>query len=56
VISVSETTFTDVASVPIVTVAPAKKPLPWIVTTVPPELGPEAGVIDATVGAGLTYV
>jgi len=50
-ISVSETTLTDVAALPIVTVAPAKKPLPLIVTAVPPAAGPEVGLMDVTFGA-----
>jgi len=54
VIDVLPTTFTLVAAVPPkVTVAPARKPLPVMVTEVPPTIGPAFGVIEPTVGAGL---
>ena len=45
VISVADTTFTAVAAVPIVTVAPETKPLPVIVTAVPPAVVPEVGLM-----------
>ncbi len=50
-IDVDETTVTLVAAVPpIVTpVAPAK-PVPVIVTDVPPVVGPDDGVIELTAG------
>ena len=48
------TTVTPVAAVPPrLTVAPDKKPVPVIVTAVPPLTEPEAGEIELTVGAGL---
>jgi hypothetical protein len=48
------TTFTPVAAVPPrLTVAPATNPEPVMVTAVPPATGPEFGVIELTVGAGL---
>ena len=50
VISVSETTVTAVAAAPIVTVDPVRKPLPLIVTEVPPAVGPWVGSIEVTVG------
>ena len=50
VISVSETTATAVAAAPIVTVEPARKPLPLIVTAVPPAVGPWVGVMLSTLG------
>ena len=50
VISVSETTVTEVAELPIVTVEPARKPLPLIVTVVPPVVGPWVGVMLSTLG------
>jgi len=54
VIDVLPTTFTDVAAVPPrLTVAPARKPVPAMVTEVPPDTVPVVGVIDATVGGGL---
>lgn len=59
VIDVLLTTVTPVAAVPpSVTVAPAKNPVPVIVTEVPPPLGPDTGEIAVIVGAGLgdTYV
>ena len=47
------TTARTVADVPpIFTEAPARKPVPVIVTAVPPLVVPELGVIVATVGAG----
>jgi hypothetical protein len=50
---VAPTTFTFVAAVPpMVTVAPDKKPVPVIVTAVPPAVVPDAGEIPLTVGAG----
>jgi hypothetical protein len=59
VIVVAFTTVTPVALVPPrVTVAPLTKPVPLIVTLVPPAVGPEVGLIPVTVGAGggATYV
>ena len=57
VIEVLFTTVTPVAAVPpSFTVAPARKPVPVIVTAVPPLLFPKLGVIDVTVGAGLLVV
>ena len=57
VIEVLLTTFTAVAAVPPrLTVAPARKPVPVIVTAVPPATGPAFGVIELTVGAGLLDV
>ena len=47
------TTRQSVADVPpILTVAPARKPVPAMVTAVPPLVVPELGVIELTVGAG----
>jgi hypothetical protein len=47
-------TLTPVAAVPPrLTVAPVWNPVPVIVTAVPPLAGPELGVIEITVGAGL---
>ena len=57
VIDVLPTTFTLVAAVPPrLTVAPARKPVPVMVTAVPPATGPAFGLIEATVGAGLLVV
>ena len=54
VIDVALTTTTPVAGVPPrLTVAPATKPVPVIVTGVPPAVGPLVGAIVLTVGAGL---
>jgi len=54
VIEVLLTTVTPVAAVPPrLTVAPAKKPVPVMLTVVPPAVVPEAGEIELTVGAGL---
>ena len=54
VIDVKLTTTTDVhATPPIVTVAPAKKPEPMIVTLTPPVVAPLAGLIEDTVGAAM---
>ena len=50
VISVAETTTTSLAALPIVTVAPETKPLPLIVTEVPPRVVPELGSTEETVG------
>ena len=56
-IDVASTTTTFVASrAPNVTVAPLWKPLPVIVTRVPPEVGPVAGEMFVIVGAGSVYV
>jgi hypothetical protein len=47
-------TLTPVADVPpSFTVAPARNPVPVIVTGVPPLAVPELGEIELTVGAGL---
>ena len=47
-------TLTLVAAVPpIFTVAPVRKPVPVMVTDVPPEVRPVDGAIDATAGGGL---
>lgn len=49
------TTETAVAEVPpIFAVAPAKNPVPCMVTAVAPLMVPELGEIDVTVGDGLT--
>jgi hypothetical protein len=54
VIDVLLTTFTPVAAVPPkLTVAPARKPVPVMVTAVPPVESPVFGEIEVTVGAGL---
>ena len=53
VMEVELTTVTPVADVPPrLTVAPAEKPVPVIVTDVPPLVLPEVGEIELTVGAG----
>ena len=53
VIEVLLATFTPVAAVPpSFTVAPARKPVPVMVTVVPPARLPVAGEIPLTVGAG----
>ena len=53
VIVVLFTTLTLVAAVkPILTLAPETKPVPLIVTEVPPPVLPEFGVMPLTVGAG----
>ena len=53
VIVVVFTTLTPLAAVPPrLTVAPARKPVPVIVTAVPPAVVPDVGEIDVTVGAG----
>ena len=52
VIDVAELTVTAVAvSEPNITVAGDTKPVPVMVTTVPPAVGPEVGLIAVTVGA-----
>src|SRR5262249_59765750 len=49
------TTVTPVAAVPpMLTAAPVAKPAPPIVISVPPAVGPDAGVTPFTVGAGVT--
>ena len=54
VIVVLLTTVTPVAAVPPrLTVAPARNPVPVMLTAVPPVVVPEVGEIDVTVGAGL---
>jgi hypothetical protein len=50
------TTTLLAAAPPKVTVAPARKPVPVIVTPLPPLLDPELGEIELTVGAGLDVV
>ena len=53
VIDVPPATFTFVAAVPPrVTVAPGRKPVPVMVTEVPPLVDPEAGVIAVGFGGG----
>ena len=53
VMLVALTTVTPVAAVPPrLTVAPVKKPVPVMVTAVPPLVVPVAGDIAVTVGAG----
>ena len=47
------TTMLVAAAPPIVTDAPLKKPVPVIVTDVPPAVVPELGEMPVTVGAGL---
>jgi hypothetical protein len=57
VIDVGLTTTTPVAGAPPrLTVALGRKPVPVIVTGVPPVVGPLVGAIVLTVGAGLTAV
>lgn len=52
VIDVALTTTTEVQAVPPkVAPAPARNPVPVIVTAVPPRNGPTIGVIETTVGA-----
>ena len=52
VIEVAELTTTDVPAVPPkLTVDPARKLVPVIVTDVPPAVGPDVGLMDVTVGA-----
>lgn len=54
VIDVLLTSVTPVAALPPrLTLAPARKPVPVIVTVVPPLMLPELGVTETTVGAGL---
>ena len=53
VIDVLLATVTPVADVPpTVTVAPERKPVPVMVTDVPPEVVPDVGEIELTSGAG----
>lgn len=53
VIEVLLATTIEVADVPpTFTVAPERKPVPVIVTDVPPEVVPDVGEIELTVGAG----
>jgi hypothetical protein len=53
---VLEVKWTDVAAAPPkLTVAPLVKPVPVIVTELPPETGPASGVTPVTAGAG-SYV
>jgi hypothetical protein len=57
VMDVGPTTFTLVAVVPPkLTVAPVRKPVPVMVTAVPPEASPVFGETEVTVGAGLPPV
>ena len=57
IIDVLFTTVTPVAAVPPkLTVAPARKFVPVMVTAVPPPVLPELGEIALTVGAGLVPV
>jgi hypothetical protein len=57
VIDVLLTTTTLLAAAPpSFTVAPAKKPVPVIVTPVPPLEDPDGGAMPLTVGAGLDAV
>ena len=57
VIEVLLATVTFVAAVPPkLTVAPARKPVPVMVTAVPPAVEPLVGEIALTVGAGFPYV
>ena len=52
VIDVPELTTTDVPAVPPkLTVEPVTKPVPVMVTEVPPAVGPAVGLMDVTVGA-----
>jgi hypothetical protein len=54
VIDVLFTTVTPVAGVPpMITVAPARNPVPVMVTAVPPAAVPDAGEIAVSVGVGL---
>ena len=54
VMVVALTTVTDVAGLPAnVTVAPAAKLVPAMLTSVPPAVLPCAGAMPATVGAGV---
>ena len=54
VIDVLFTRVTPVAAVPPkLTVTPVRKPVPLMVTVVPPPVVPELGVVKVTVGAGL---
>ena len=56
-IVVLPTTVTPVAAVPPrLTVAPARKPVPVMVTPVPPLEVPVLGVTELTVGGGLNFV
>ena len=57
VMDVALTTVTPVAEVPPrVTVAPLRKPVPVMVTAVPPFAVPVPGEMEVTVGAGLPEV
>ena len=57
VMEVALTTFTPVAAVPPkLTVAPAKNPVPVMVTAVPPEAEPVVGETAVTVGAGFVVL
>ena len=53
VIDVADTTTTEAQDAPpTVTVAPDKKPVPVIVSCVPPAMGPDVDDTDVIVGAG----
>ena len=57
VIEVLLTRFTPVAAVPPkLTVAPDRKPVPVMVTAVPPPVGPEVGETAVTLGAGFVVL
>jgi len=56
VMLVALTVVTVSAEPPSDTVAPATKPVPAMVTAVPPSVDPLLGVTEVTVGAGATYV
>ncbi|MGA8724369.1 MAG: hypothetical protein WB565_04965, partial [Acidimicrobiales bacterium] len=57
VIWVSETTVkVEAAVVPKVTAVAAVKPVPVMVTEVPPAVGPEVGATELTVGTGAIKV
>ena len=51
VMDVDERLVTVAESQPNVTTAPARNPVPWMVTAVPPADGPPVGFIDQAVGA-----
>jgi hypothetical protein len=56
VIWVGESTVTVAARSPKATVAPVMKPVPVIVTDVPPAVLPVAGLMDSRTGTGAVYV
>ena len=54
IIEVAELTVTAVAvTVPNITVAPEAKPVPVMVTEVPPVVGPDVGLMLVTVGTAI---